>query len=191
VGLPVVESGGLVTTVATEGKLDAIDQLLFGEGKEIARHNLVSTFSSAGGGESPAGTALTLILDGGHGTESAPVDGGSVGGTVNGLGGFLVVAVVHVGHVAEHGGELRSSHVGELVVANFVVNLLSVLNLDASISGSEESLTEVVFINGLVLLGVHDDVLEEFLLDLVSGDSDGEGSGNESFHLSFLFFRRK
>lgn len=76
VALQVSESAGLPTTVATEAGLNAVDELLLGEGKELAGGDLPSTFEGASRGEGPAGTALTLILDGGDGTSSGPVYSG-------------------------------------------------------------------------------------------------------------------
>ena len=52
--LVVDEGAGLPATVATVAGLDAIDELLFGEGEEGSGGDLVSTFEGAHSGESPA-----------------------------------------------------------------------------------------------------------------------------------------
>lgn len=80
VSLVVVEGDGLVTAIAAEASLDAVNELLLGERKEFTGLNLPSTFEGTSGGERPAGSALTLILDGGDGTSSDPVDTGFEGG---------------------------------------------------------------------------------------------------------------
>jgi len=84
VGLEVLEGGGLVSTVASEGKGDAIDELLLGEGHKFAVSDEVGSLEGSGGGEGPARSALSLILDGGDGTGINPVDGS--GGVLNVVG---------------------------------------------------------------------------------------------------------
>jgi len=67
----------------------AIHELLLREGHQGASGDLVSTFHGASGGESPAGPALTLVLDGGDGSLGAPVErGGNIG---DGFGGAEVL----------------------------------------------------------------------------------------------------
>jgi hypothetical protein len=81
----VAEGKGLVSTVATEACMDTVDELLLGDGEEISGLDPPLTFEGTSGGEAPAGTALTLVLDGGDGTIINPVDSGSEGG--GGVGG--------------------------------------------------------------------------------------------------------
>jgi len=79
----VVAVGTVVgATVATFGAGVAINELLLGEGLEVAGFSEVGTLETAGGGEGPAGTARFLVLDGGDGTLVSPVEGavGSNGG---------------------------------------------------------------------------------------------------------------
>ena len=52
-----------------------VDELLLGEGGEGVASDLEGALDGAGGGESPAGTALSLVLDGGDGALGGPVDG--------------------------------------------------------------------------------------------------------------------
>jgi len=73
----VVEGGGLVSTAAAVGLRDAIDELLLREGVELSGPDLVSTFEGTSGGEGPAGSTLSLVLDGGDGTIISPVPGAS------------------------------------------------------------------------------------------------------------------
>ena len=64
VAFKISESTWLPTTTAAEAGLNAINELLFSEGKELTSLNLVGTFEGSSWGESPAWTALTLILNG-------------------------------------------------------------------------------------------------------------------------------
>ena len=77
--LEVSEGVKLVSTVATEAELDAINQSLFGEGIEISGFPCPATLKSTGGRERPAGTAGTLVLDGGNDILGSPVDGAGGG----------------------------------------------------------------------------------------------------------------
>ena len=65
------------TTLATIVSFGAgaVDEILFREGDELAGGLCVLTLKRAGGGESPAGSALTLVLDGGDESLLPPVDG--------------------------------------------------------------------------------------------------------------------
>jgi hypothetical protein len=64
VGLEVVESVALETTIASVAKSDAIDELLLGELLEGTVLDLDTSLEGEGGGERPAGTASALVLDG-------------------------------------------------------------------------------------------------------------------------------
>lgn len=69
-----------VTTVATTSTVAEVvggarDDLLLGKLNELAGLDEVGTTEGLAGGESPAGTALTLVLDGGDSTFGNPVDG--------------------------------------------------------------------------------------------------------------------
>ena len=111
-GLGVLESVVHEATIAARVGLGALDELFLGEGNKGAGGKEVSTLHGTGGGESPAGTALSLVLDGGDGTLGSPVDGvGEV------LGGELLdgVGLLHVSLVAIHGSSLFGSVVSELV----------------------------------------------------------------------------
>ena len=112
----VVEGGALVSTVAAEGKSDAIDELLLREGVKLSGLDLVSTFEGTSGGEGPAGSALSLVLDGGDGTFGSPVLGGSDLDVGEGDGG--VEARVFSGSESEEFLVLSIGGGGELVVCD-------------------------------------------------------------------------
>jgi hypothetical protein len=64
------------TTIATLVALGlgAVNELLLGKGDEVASLDLPSTLHRTGGRESPAGSALSLVLNRGDGTLGSPVD---------------------------------------------------------------------------------------------------------------------
>jgi len=70
----VIEGMGCTTSVAPITLCVARDELLLRERLQGAVFDLVDTFHGTGGGESPAGSALTLVLDGGDSTSGLPVD---------------------------------------------------------------------------------------------------------------------
>jgi len=75
----VIVSPGGETSIAgfvLEELVVAIEELLLRERSKSISLDLPDTFEASSGRESPARTALTLILDGGNGSSSAPVDGG-------------------------------------------------------------------------------------------------------------------
>ena len=185
VGLGVVEGVLLPATVATESKFDAIDGLLLREIEELTVLDLVGTLHGAGGGESPAGTALSLVSDGADGAVVSPVD--SVGD------GILVtddvdLSVLGSGHVLESEtaelGLLSLSPGGELVVSNVGGGgVVGVVLSDESIGGLEEVLSEVVLLNGTVGESLLRDVLHELeVVGLNSGGDTGEGKSDEGLH---------
>jgi len=98
VGESIVHETTIATLVALGGR--AVNELLLREGVELFVLEEVSTLHRSGGGESPAGTTLSLVLDWGDGTLSSPVDG--------------IWETLHVSSV---------SSVSTLVVSSFVVSL--------------------------------------------------------------------
>jgi len=60
-------------TTTSEIFSDAINEVLFREGDELGAVDVVQTFKSTSGGESPARTARSLVLNGGDGTLSSPI----------------------------------------------------------------------------------------------------------------------
>lgn len=106
------------TTVATMVSVGsgAVNQLLLGEGGERVTSDLVGCFSGHDGGESPAGTALSLVLDGDDGALLNPVHGGFLGwlevGLLSGLLNESVTGVL--------GEELFLGEIGELIKSHGV-----------------------------------------------------------------------
>jgi len=68
----VVEST-VATVAAALGVGDAVDELLLGESHQSAIVDVVSTLHGGGGGECPAGAAVSLILDGSNSTLCSPI----------------------------------------------------------------------------------------------------------------------
>ena len=143
-GLEVLEGGVLPATVATEGGVVARDDLLLGHGDELAGLDEVSTLEGCDGGEGPAGTAASLVLDVVDGTLGPPVDVSVVG---LGKSGVLdVLAGVNLG--AEDGLVLGVGPGGELVVANSVGAVLGVVLHDEGVLLGEEGNAHVVLLGG-------------------------------------------
>lgn len=108
VGESIVHETTIATLVALGGR--AVNELLLREGVESFVLEEVSTLHRSGGGESPAGTTLSLVLDWGDGTLSSPVDG--------------IWETLHVSSV---------SSVSTLVVSSFVVSLTIMVSLVVSL----------------------------------------------------------
>ena len=152
--LEVVEGALLETTVATEVAVStagAVNKLLLGEGEELACGNEVSALKSTSGGEGPAGTALSLILDGGDATLFNPVLVVSVG-LGEDVGGGLCNSIG--GDVSKNGLVLDVGPVGELVVAGGPGGVGGVVLLDEVVGD-----LEVLDAQGK-LLNVGDDLVE-------------------------------
>ena len=114
-GLGVLEGVVHKTTIAAVVLLGALNELLLGERNKLAGGEEVSTLEGTGGGESPAGTTLSLVLDRGDGTLGDPVD------LVSEIGGVELgnlVGLLEVSSVAVHGTSLLRGVVGELVDTN-------------------------------------------------------------------------
>jgi len=111
------EDGREVTSVASEAESDTVNELLLGEAHEFLSLVEVEALHSAGGRERPARSALTLVLDGGHGALCAPVDGRGEG-DVDGGGGAL--DGVRKRLVSEESLVFGLGPVGHLVVAESV-----------------------------------------------------------------------
>jgi len=112
-GLGVLESVVHQTTVATGVDGRALDELLLREGDDLSGGLVVGTLHGTDGRESPAGSALSLVLDGRQ--VGSPVDGvGEV------LGGELLsgVGLLEVSLVGVHGASLLRGVVSELVDAD-------------------------------------------------------------------------
>lgn len=160
VSLKIREGMGLPATVATLGSVIARDNLLLGKGEELTGLDEVGTLKSADGGESPAGTALGLVLGSVNGTLGSPVDGIGELGVIeddNVLGGVVVALE------AEELLVLLMSPGGHVVVGDGEGVLSGVDLLDLGI------LDGVLLKSELVLLGgtVHDTELVEMGLEVL------------------------
>jgi len=194
------------TTVATlvAGGAAAGDEVLLGEGDELAVLDEVVTLNTDDGGEGPAGTALALVLDRGDGAEGDPVLG------VVGFIGQLLEGVVEVALAVEGGVlvshtqvgvvEVISLHVRELVVAEGDGGgVISVVLLDDGVvllEGGEGGITLVV--SGVLLVELVDEGHEAGLdldggvvkVDSVllcgGGSEDGGEGGDGELHVERL-----
>ena len=90
------------TTVTSVGLGVAINKLLLGEVQELSTLDFMTTFHRGSGRESPAGSAMTLVLYMVHGTLLSPVDGRfkvvfwelGVGGEIRWLGEITINLVL-------------------------------------------------------------------------------------------------
>ena len=168
----------------------AADKLLLGEGDLLLILKVVSSLHSTGGGEGPAASALSLVLDSSDHVGGGPVDG------IIGLDTLEVVdeaaALLARSRLTEvDGRELLESKVGELVVAKSEGAVASVVLLDDIAVGleSRESLLEVsVTLKGQGVLGNVSSELSSILgmgvnVLGVDGSDNGSGSGESELHL--------
>jgi len=70
----IVEGSSLPSTTATVVALVAVNELLLGERQKSASLDEVTSFKGGSGGEGPARTALSLVLDTVDGTLGSPVE---------------------------------------------------------------------------------------------------------------------
>jgi hypothetical protein len=164
VGLGVGEGSVHHTTVAAHVQPGAVNQLLLGEGDEVTGLDLVSALEGTSGGERPAGSALTLVLDGGDSSLGNPVDLISEVGVIK-LDSLVLSLDIIDGFVTEelfsfflgpvgHVVDANSMGVGRVVVVSF--NLLKVLG--------EEIESEFVLSSVGIDFVVLSDEREEFVL---------------------------
>ena len=142
-----------------EESVIAIEELRLGERGKGVSLDLPDTFKTSSSSESPARTALTLILNGGDGSSSDPVNGGS--GLKSGDGGRdLSVFRVGLGSTEEFLVFSRSPG-GHLVVSEFVSGFSDVVLVDETVHALEVSKSEVVLLDGSVGEAMVGDVLHE------------------------------
>lgn len=183
----VVEGVALPAAVATEARLDTVDELLLRELLHSARafvlSDVVGRLQATHGGEGPAGTALTLVLDWRHCTSRDPVN--THGPVWHGSQILMVlnrlVLLRHLGG-SEHLGALVLSPVREEVVTVDGRSLKRVDLLDLSIALLEDLESHLVLLLGGVSLRVLSDVVNELELDGLErsgGSNASDGSNNE------------
>ena len=153
--LEVLEGLVLPATIATEASLVAGNELLLREVGELAGSSEVSVLDGSGGREGPAGTTVSLVLDGVDTTLGSPVS------TVGGRGEVLEVLLGNIATlVAEELLELSLGPGGEHVVADGESVLGVSVDLSESlVLGGKE--LESVFV--LLLGGVRELVLSDVL----------------------------
>lgn len=126
VGESVVHQTAVAAHVSVLG---AVDQSLFRELHEVASFDGVKTFQSANGGESPAGTALSLVLDVSNGTFLDPVDGFGLAFVAQDI---LNVAGLSLNVAGFEGGEFFEGEIHVLVLAESVGEVLGVMLINHS-----------------------------------------------------------
>mmetsp|Transcript_11640 Transcript_11640/g.13173 ORF Transcript_11640/g.13173 Transcript_11640/m.13173 type:complete len:258 (-) Transcript_11640:11-784(-) len=143
------------TVVAKTG--GTIDELLLGVRSQLGGGNRGGALNGTGGGESPAGTALALVLDGGHRVLGTPVQRSSGLDVGEDLRGALSAVHFRSGNVAVgQSGKLCGGEVRVLVDRHGVGVVASVVLIDhAKVFGEDvEAMKEFVRLIGLLeLLG--------------------------------------
>mmetsp|Transcript_87904 Transcript_87904/g.121184 ORF Transcript_87904/g.121184 Transcript_87904/m.121184 type:complete len:206 (-) Transcript_87904:48-665(-) len=172
-----------VATVVTTGR--AVNKLLLRERNELTRLHEVGTFETTSGGESPAGTARTLILDGGDGTFVDPVNAGG-----EALLGHLFVNLsghgeFDRGFVTKHSSVLSISKVRHVVVTKLPGGVGGVVCNDVGFGFHKSLHSEFEFSTGTVGFAPLLDPFHEG--GLVGSNSSDKHSG-ESFHPKFCWF---
>jgi hypothetical protein len=176
VGHGILESISFKTTIATIAVVIAINELGFSKLEEGSGLDEVSTLHSSGGGESPAGTTLSLVLDWVNSTFSSPVN---LSGLNSGLIEGLFLELSFVWNSSHHSLGLILSHGGEHVVSNYEgVCWVGVDLVVFSILGSEDLHSEGVFFLGSVVdveVGnvVHESGFDSLGINGRAGDSSG------------------
>jgi len=178
VRLDVVHGVFLPSTVATSAGGIAVNDLLLREGKELSSLDEVVSLNGAGGRESPAGSALSLVLNWVDGTLGSPVNRGS---SWHGEDSVLWEGLWSL--VSEESLLLLRGHVGELVVSVSGTTVHGVELSNFGVGLLELSESEFVLLFGSVGLSVLNNVAHERSLDGgdfgVSG-SRGSKKGNSS-----------
>ena len=177
----ILESSGLTTTIATMTFSIAINELRFSELEKLSSLDKVSTLHDSRGSESPAGTAVSLVLNWVNSSLLSPVD----------LSGFDGVDLLNlksfggVGNSSHHLVGLILSHGGEHVVSNNKGVLWIGVDLFViGISLGEEGHSEgVLFLGSIVNVEVGNVFHESGFNSL--GGSGSESSGESAKHFDF------
>jgi len=191
VGLGIFEGPDFETTIAAlvSGGAGAIDELLLGKLQELALVDEVRSLHGGNGGEGPAGTALSLVLDSVDGTLGSPVDL-----SIKDFGVELLnLSVVHGGWLS---GEdllvLLMGPGGEFVVTENVRVLLSVDLVNFFVLDGELLKSEFVLLIGSIADTKSRNMLHVSLFDhgevfrlLLTDDSSEGGSFANDVHFKF------
>jgi len=153
----------------------AIDKVLLGQGDELTSCDFVDSFNASSGGEGPARSTLSLILNGSDGSFSSPVPVS---------GGFRVdFSIVH--HSGKHDGDVHAiesgtkffvGEIGIFIEANFESSSFSVpVSYEFGVLG-KDCKSEVHFFGGLVnfVVGRHPFLEEESIVKRESKGEDGK-----------------
>jgi hypothetical protein len=131
--------GHLTTVTSVVTVLGAVNQILLGESGQSTSSELVSTFNGTGSGESPTGSAVSLVLNWGNSSLSSPIPTG----WGRGLGKFNLSnwssAVAHSSVTEVLGLNFLQKHVGESVQSNGVTWVLVHLNLEVVLEENTHS----------------------------------------------------
>jgi len=192
VGHSILESLGFKTTIATTAAGIAINELRLGEFEKFSRFDEMSTLHGSGGGESPARSTLSLVLNWVNSSLLSPVDCDGL----NRLIEFLGLEFSGVWKSSHHSLGLILGHGGEHVVSNnegvfWILVDLVVL----SVLLGEDCLSEGVFSLGSIGDAVVGNVVHESGLDSTfdirgrAGDSGTSESFADSVkHFCFLIY---
>jgi len=180
------------TTIAALISSNAINQVLFREGDEVLVVDEVETFEGTNGRESPAGTARSLVLDGGDGTLSSPIDGGGEVLSSEGVDGFSS-SVTSGGVTSVDGTEFFRAQISKVVQSELDIILDLVEFEDGEIVVGEDVESVFFFHTSRVTLVVGEfPLLEEVSHELLLEDStlagnEEDSEENDGFH----FFARE
>jgi len=129
-----------VASVVLQNSVVTINQSFLGEADELAVRDLASSFERSGGGETPARSALSLVLHRGDSALINPVDRGARGDFRGQSRVLRSVLVVHVSALVHEDFELFVGHVSELVESHlpaFFFGIMLVDNLDVRLENTE------------------------------------------------------
>jgi len=136
------------TTIAATACGNAVDKVLFRKADKFASFSSMATFGGLDGGEGPAGTALSLILDCVNASFVTPVERFSIGDSRLSFG--CVVDSLET----EHGAVFSWGHSSEIVEGNSESRIASIVFLNKALVGKEDSKTSLVFITSEELIGL-------------------------------------
>jgi hypothetical protein len=145
----------------------------------------VAALSGTGGGEGPAGTALSLVLDSSDSSFGSPVEGG---GSSN--GGFEVAGLVDVASgdldSVEDSSELLVGQVSEFVHGQGVSSVLGIVLVNELLVVLEDGISVLEFsmiVRFVVLLHpLNEEVLELSFSSECKGTSEKDSKEKDGLH---------